>query len=304
VPDTHPSSPSTAPETDLDIHYALRAEPFQGAASARRHSPLCGPILGHIYMLAIPAGLLLLFAVLEYLPIPRSVSIPVYVVAIVVVIGPLILRGRNERRENNRLAPHFAKEPDERRRLRVAGPAARLERLRVLMESEPEEFEPRIFRVGRARRAGFADVAVFTILFAVLFAAFFGAKELLHVAAPYLGHTIVFLSLTLTFLIWSFLWPTYLRFVPGRLDILTYGILGGGRGGGRPTVRSFDLRTTPILVILPGNAALFTDPGNAPEILDVGPTFDRDPFSFERAILAAARSTTPTPPLPDDELIG
>lgn len=297
-----PATTDTAPEPDLEreIHYALRAESLQWHAREGKPRAICWPLLSHFRMFLLPIGMLLVFAVLMGIPMPKYAMVGMCVVIAAVVMTPLLLRGRREKRDNEQARPLFPATSDQRFRLRVAGPPGRLQRLREAMERETDEFEPRLFRVARPRRPGVADWAVMAALFCVLLGALVLLQRALGLDARFLGQAMVFASLILTVMIWAFMWPMYLRFAPGRLDILSYRILGRGR----PEVRSIDLRSARILVTIPGTAALFVPDEPVRLILDVGPVADSEPLSFERAVLAAARSSAPSPPLPDDELVG
>jgi len=116
--------------------------------------------------------------------------------------------------------------------------------------------------------------------------------------------------------------PVYLRLAPGRLDIFRYRFLGRGK----PAVTTYDLRTIPLCVDF-GSATIALEPprepgtrvpdlvlskkwpyfqehasGSAPEYISVALNRQRDTFC--RRVIQAARTTEPTPPLPDDRLLG
>jgi hypothetical protein len=95
----------------------------------------------------------------------------------------------------------------------------------------------------------------------------------------------------------AFFRPVYVRFVPGRLDVIHYRVLGGGV---RRT-EHYDLRTTPVVVDLRSWEIFIKD--------------TERPVAFScwliigwrrvvRALLLAALSTHEPGPVPDDRLTG
>ncbi|MCA9303230.1 MAG: hypothetical protein KC996_03820 [Phycisphaerales bacterium] len=118
------------------------------------------------------------------------------------------------------------------------------------------------------------------------------------------------------------IYPVYIRIVPGRLDIFRYGFLGSGK----PEVQTYDLRTIGLCVDFgtftvalerprpPGEplpefvaskrwpyAKIHPD-GHTPDYF----TLALSPGRMEHCqkLIQAARTTEPTPDLPDDELLG
>tara|TARA_R110000782_G_scaffold131928_9_gene223867 strand:+ start:10257 stop:11309 length:1053 start_codon:yes stop_codon:yes gene_type:complete len=118
------------------------------------------------------------------------------------------------------------------------------------------------------------------------------------------------------------LFPVFIRLAPGRLDVFRFGFLGRGR----PEVTTHDLRAvglcvnfqTATLAIekprppgepLPGLVLSKKwphhqehPPGQHPEYLSVALCPGRTEFC--QRVIQAARTTEPTPPLPDDQLLG
>jgi hypothetical protein len=103
------------------------------------------------------------------------------------------------------------------------------------------------------------------------------------------------------------IFPTYLRIVPGRVDVLKFGLLGRGVR----SLETFNVREDRVEVALKVGAAIVQE--YTPEPRAHGAAVARRAIifagSFERAklaraILAAAVSEHPTPPLPDDALVG
>jgi hypothetical protein len=120
----------------------------------------------------------------------------------------------------------------------------------------------------------------------------------------------------------EFLWPVYLRLAPGRLDLFRYGALGRGD----PRVTSYDLRRVGVCVNfaqctiaiepprepgVPAPALVLAKkwphfqqhpPGSVPDYLCVALCPGRTEFC--QRLIQAARTDEPTPPLPDDRLLG
>jgi len=90
----------------------------------------------------------------------------------------------------------------------------------------------------------------------------------------------------------------YYRVAPGQLDVLCFQIFSG-RG---VLLQRIDLRTSRVEVAL-GRGVLRIEPPDAQptEIMLMNVS---EPICFAQAILNAAISTQPTPPLPDDALLG
>jgi hypothetical protein len=300
------STSNPVPDLGRDVHYALKAEALSWHTTARKPPALCWPMFAALRYFILPGVLLGIYTLGTLLPGPGYVRTGLYVVVAIIILGRLAVRGRREKLENERLRPAFAAHSDQNYRLRAAGQPALLLRLRDAVNAAGDDFEPLIFRVGRAKSAGgrgVRDVLVLVAMFLGVWAALALTTRVFRINAPTIGPLVAYLSMALVFGVWAFAWPTYLRFVPGRLDVIAYPLLGRGR----PRVRSFDLTVWRVLVLAPGGAALIHPTEKQLLVLDVGPLppiTGHEPLAFERAILIAARSTHPAPPLPEDELIG
>jgi hypothetical protein len=200
---------------------------------------------------------------------------------------------------------------DPRRRVCCVGSQAAIRRL-LPITSDP--FEPVIVRLLFAANSGAAFIWTWV-------AASLGSVGLIYLIsiAPGIKMTLGPVS------IWSFgyfvfafagffgalvaaaIFPTYLRIVPGRVDVLKFGVLGRGLR----SLETFNVREARVEILLKVGAAVVgphqpherTD-GVAPKrraIIFAG-SFER--AKLARAILAAAVSEHPTPPLPDDALVG
>lgn len=93
------------------------------------------------------------------------------------------------------------------------------------------------------------------------------------------------------------LWPTHVRVLPGRVDVLRYSLLGRGV----EEVRRYDLRSSAVLVDTNQQCVFLASEGVTTEI-GIGAV--RNPYALAHAILLGAVSTYTPPPLPDDALAG
>lgn len=93
------------------------------------------------------------------------------------------------------------------------------------------------------------------------------------------------------------LWPSYLRISPGRLDVLRFNNFPGGK----TVTKSIPLSTAHLLIDLHKHSALITASGESTEVPFV---LVRGRRRFAHCLIRAALSTHPSPPLPEDELLG
>jgi hypothetical protein len=168
---------------------------------------------------------------------------------------------------------------------------------RVLSRGDPVDsfFEPQVFRVFGAHKPDERQqLAQWLCGFVVFAALMWGQYRFSRAADLYVA---VIGSIAGGSLIGGFLFPTYLRLVPGRMDILQCGFLG------RTILssRSIDLRIPKVVVDLTAEV-LILDDGKAIEPIGFAATWDRP--AFARAVLQAAMSTHTPPPLPSDALVG
>jgi hypothetical protein len=95
----------------------------------------------------------------------------------------------------------------------------------------------------------------------------------------------------------AFLWPTYLRLVPGRLDVLGYSPLSR-----KPVfVDKYDLRDAKITADLRRSFVSIASPRGS---LEFGISLMRERKRFVYMLFLAAMSTFQPAPLPEDELVG
>jgi hypothetical protein len=97
----------------------------------------------------------------------------------------------------------------------------------------------------------------------------------------------------------AFLWPTYLRVSPGRLDVMRYGLLGMGG----PRVTTFDLRTARVVIHLDSRRIQVSPVDGTPAVINLGMVSPRR-YELARAVLEAARWRGEVTPLPGDALVG
>lgn len=91
--------------------------------------------------------------------------------------------------------------------------------------------------------------------------------------------------------------PTYVRVVPGRLDVMQCGFLGRSF----LSRRSLDLRKQRVVIDLTTQVIVYSDGSGTPPI---GYAAMWDSAAFVNAVILACISTHTPPPLPDDALVG
>lgn len=184
--------------------------------------------------------------------------------------------------------------PDSRFRIRLGADSRRAEALRHLGD---ESSEPLIFRVFFGIPAGPRGVrrivpvllafGLMAVIWAVLDSVLMRISGLIGVAAGIATGAVL-----------MFCWPIYFRVAPGRLDVFQYRFLGRGR----PSVRTFDLRGSGVLVDADQKNVVIEPPEGPRDRIHYGGVSDN--LGFARAVLEAARSQRTCPPLPDDALTG
>ncbi|TVQ63390.1 MAG: hypothetical protein EA378_02035 [Phycisphaerales bacterium] len=287
-----------------------------------------------IAMLPHAVFMLGIFAMFGWLALDQFVLVPLAAraaVLTVVVIGVLWLLWRQAARAYRRgvsVAP-VPHKPDPTARVNIALYADQLNRLLPLRD---EVFEPEVFwRLGvpvsgvpedagsddagassrSAQAARFGTVLQVLWVAACVAVMIFLPSGWVQTAVLVGGAGIV--------LAVRYRRPTYLRVVPGRLDIMRQPTLGLGWGLGlRPTIESIDLRTPRVLVDLRSAQVLLhpvydRHPGPLAtdaqreayrvraarqRILNLGTTPSREAAML--AIARAAASSAEPPPLPED----
>lgn len=186
--------------------------------------------------------------------------------------------------------------PDESVRLCCVGSRAHLERHGPLADLA---FEPAVFNSLFVQSSMRYQVVVFILL---LIPAYVGVHYFL---AWFMGRPqwswqfVLKIWLAIGVVLWfvGWMWPTYFRVVPGRLDVMRFSNLRG-----RPlTIRRYDLRRSRITVDL-RRSILFIDAEDCRVDLTFMLMRDRDRFGYY--VLLGALSTHQPPPLPEDALLG
>lgn len=242
----------------------------------------------------------------------------VWIPAIVIVIVLFIRWHRSESRWSR--TPIRLNEED--RLVVIATPAEALR----LKDVHDQFFEPIVFRLSHAidrmddgpgstrstllQRSGAADALPYVAAWAASLCAFELSWRAISGAWMSFNYISILLSAAMARLMLGWLRPTYLRFVPGRVDVIRYGWFG--RAPAR--FRSYDLRTTGRRIRICMWSLAFADP---PAYPFADPEWrsiewaDRRTMSgslrrldIARAALMAALSTRTPAPLPEGELLG
>lgn len=208
-----------------------------------------------------------------------------------------VARHRSTTLISDETAALIASRPDPRFRLRLTAHRANADSFRGLGK---EPFEPRIHRsiTGPAAFTGARRTTILCCCIAVYGAVLVAARLVLGGLYEVAFYIMMTSLAGPAALIAALMWPTYFRIVPGRLDVLAYGLLGHGK----PQLASIDLRTSRLLVDTNRDMVIVEREGQEAVSLTFAGVPDR--LGFARSVLEAARCTVPTPPLPEDELVG
>ena len=181
-------------------------------------------------------------------------------------------------------------------RVSCMGVPRKIARMAALGPIEDRMFEPQVFlSIGSTKSPARKRIVQIVSGSVIVIVAVWIEWSFMHrVTAPY----ILFLAgIGGAMLIGSAAYPTYLRVVPGRIDIMECALLGRRI----ISVRRIDLRSRAVTL----------DAGKQLLHVDSIPNVDVIPFTaiwnawgFAHAALSAAISTHEPPPLPDDELVG
>lgn len=227
--------------------------------------------------------------------------VAIFAISVVVLLWPLHLFLRRNRAW--KLSPkEMVLHGESGRRVRLIASGAMLERV-GLPQLDP--FEPRLFRVyGAVRGEKWARRSIALGSALATLGVFAIARGVGRV--PWTGwvggmpwffdiQVAIFMSFAPTFV----LWPTYYRVVPGRVDIMKYGMLGPGA----PDVEKLDLRACRVSADAGSGAVRIELADGTRKYLQFqGTTASR--MEFAKVVAEAAISPHPTPPLPDDALVG
>jgi hypothetical protein len=197
------------------------------------------------------------------------------------------------------IPPRYRRISDPRERFRVVGRERDIARAETIIQRAidtggRDASEPELFRITHASEPR----QTLTIRALISFGIALAAIAVVVAIAPIdLEFHPVFVAVPLAIarIIWGFAWPTYIRIVPGRVDILRHPFLGTGQ----PTAQPLDLKNARILLNL-RHGRTYIHPAGAPDgewLSGVigGPI--RRGREMGLAILAAALSTFEPPPL-------
>lgn len=218
-----------------------------------------------------------------------------------------------------------------RRGQRIGGPSLKTdERYRVRLIGRPDKAEPLVPESADA----FEPVVVFAWLavppspagyrvWVVASVAAFLVWMVLKATPPFnmnLGYWGVLACIGLGGVAAALATPTYFRVVPGRLDVMRFNFLYSRK----PTLESYDLRTSRVLVDVRARIIVIEPPerpeeaaqprskgrsgrkprGPVPGSIEITLICLPGAGELARAVLRGAVTAAPAPPLPDDELIG
>jgi hypothetical protein len=163
-----------------------------------------------------------------------------------------------------------------------------------------EAFEPEVFRAPLAAKPTPAMYAVWV----AATCAIFGGLWLAILATPgfpvpVFNIMVVYGAFALGWFVVAAAWPTSIRVVPGRVDIMRGWFLATDR----PVMRSIDLRNARVVLDVP-RGVLFTLGPAEGEQVDAVVATGREKLRIAHAILRAAISTAEPAPLPEDEAVG
>ncbi|UCG33370.1 MAG: hypothetical protein JSU68_01820 [Phycisphaerales bacterium] len=185
---------------------------------------------------------------------------------------------------------------DDTVRLLCIGSRAYLERHGPLADLA---FEPAIFRSLFVQRSMKYQVVVFVLLLIPAYAAVHYFLAWFMGKPQWSWQLVLKIWLAIGVVLWftGWMWPTYFRVVPGRLDVMRFSNLRG-----RPiAVSRYDLRRSRITVDL-RRSILFIDGEDGQADFTFLLMRERDRFGYY--ILLGALSTHQPPPLPEDALLG
>ncbi|MGH7130920.1 MAG: hypothetical protein ACREJO_03125 [Phycisphaerales bacterium] len=226
---------------------------------------------------------------------------PMFLIPVGLGLGLIWVLYRLVRRVVRKVAttPRFPAVADPAARLRCIGAADEIVKFQALGEPRDIAFEPVVAFASLAVKMSTGAKTVLILITVAVCALMFVLREFGNLPLPRFGYFNVVTAIVIGSCAAVFLWPTYLRIVPGRIDILRYRLWNR-----KPTVETIDLRGANVLVNLHRSIVYIQTSDHARFWRTIGLGAVRNGREVAHAILQAAMSTVPTPPLPDDELIG
>ena len=190
--------------------------------------------------------------------------------------------------------------------MRCGGKLKHLARIAALGPIGDELFEPAVFlAIGSTRSPARKQFVQILAGVAIVVGGAWAEQHFIHrLSAPYF----LFLAgVGGAMLAGAAVFPTYLRVVPGRIDVMECALLGRRI----ITVRRIDLRSLPVFVEAnrqmleigrDAGSGKGADGSKSCEVIPFAAIWDR--WGFAHAVLRGAISTHTPPPLPDDALVG
>jgi len=221
----------------------------------------------------------------------------------IVVAVHFASRARRNARIRALAAPSEHGVPDDRYRVQCVGwevPRADFDRLGPVQD---RAFEPRLFPGFFAVAPGKRTKKAWTFLMVVFMLAGIALLIVNRASGSMMGIFQFPVAAILAAGVVAVCLPTYIRVVPGRVDVLHYTVF---TRRARRSV-SHTVRTARVLADLNSKTVIIHAPPDAPwEPATMTFWFGWMPrgTEFAHAVLEAAISSAPTPPLPEDELVG
>lgn len=200
----------------------------------------------------------------------------------------------------------IADAPDEQARVALVAPAPLAYRVLCDPPLATEVFEPRVFRVKLPLAGNVAGaVTLYVLLNIVLGSGLLLARMFTPLAQTAaivpVGPWDVWLGMSLSLLPFMVLSPTYLRFTPGKLEILRYGLFALKPA----SVETFDLWRNRVTAVPTGGYLLIEEPGarlREQRAIIACNVWQASRADVARAALEAATVHEETPPLPTEQL--
>lgn len=231
-------------------------------------------------------------------------TVAALIVMIGIFLGPMIwfLRRRKPPKSPDEKVIRLSPSPNPSYRLNMIGPKRTILAMRGL---SAEPFEPRLIGIPfRLPTRKWPWVALWIVLAVSLGVAWWFVKRRSGVGLVFLpGNSLqaweVWAIMGLAALPFAWLWPTYLRVSPGRLDVLVYGTLGAGP----PKVTTIDLREARVECDASIGFITIDAPGRDRVTIQLSEWSGRW-HEIMKSVLEAARWRGELLALPDDELVG
>jgi hypothetical protein len=286
VPDDHANAAQSSPDVFAMPHFA-----HTGPVPRQRRRSLGGLVVGYGVFGLIAVLFVFVRMVVRTLGLPavtNGIVFAIFGLATLGLFGWVFVRWF---RANRALPPNFTKS-DERFRVRCIGTPERLDQLFRIGPIQDNPFEPEEF-TGLLVLPPRAEMIVLWIVVSLVAAA---AAFLLPIGLPP-GATVFVLygAFAAGGIAVALIWPTRIRVVPGRVDIVRCLVFTPDR----PERHTFTLRTSPLVVDLRKWQAFITGPSLETSIyLWLWPIRGR--LELAHALLMGAVSTASPGPLPDD----